>query len=554
MNINSTKNSESDTKESNVKSMRIELSEIKSIIRNDDHQGLQRLLQEDHIDVNAELIIEKGVNHSLLTMACMMGSINCVKVLLDNGANIIKIPACTRVSFERAEFRSPFCYACTSGNTELLHLLFERGVKLNDSVLLLGFYILEQSALEADKRQAIAAVLIQYITNVDYKERGHTFLHRVCSIGGINNVKAILERGVNRDAPTASLHGHSGQDALCTAAAKGHLDIVELLLGWDKNNPIEMRRVNKAMIEAARCDKLKVVQFLTEYGAEYRTETLVAAARYARSLDIAEYLLDYGGANINGTLDGDTPLVALLSNTRTGDEAKLRMARFLLARGADRNATNCYGKDVLALAAYNELPDFLQLILEHSSSQPITFNQLNTALLMSLGRSEGVTKCLLDHGADVNVTDADGHTPLMLLCSKDCLGRHRHMLEEYLPTIQLLLERGADPRAVSPVSGQTALLCAGDYIVAYRLALSTLLLDHGADVNQGNATTGETPLMRAALAMRITVVKLYLEHGADVMQLNNEGLTVLDLMGDKPEYAMYVELCREYGDVKPLLK
>ena len=535
-----------------------EISEVKSIIRNDNDKELHRLLVENYLDVNMTLAIENGPDHNLLTMACTMGSIKCIKLLLDNGADINKFINIFSNNREKDKFLAIFCRACASGSTDLLRFLIDRGVKLDDSILFRCFDSVEQSSLQADKRQAIAALLVQSISNVALKEYGFTLLHRVCSIGGINNVKAVLERGVDRDAISGSFYGHSGRDALCTAAANGHLDIVKLLLEWDKHRPIHMSRVNIAMIEAAKYSKLEVVQCLTEYGADNQTVALIAAVSYTWSLALSEYLLD-SGSDVNGKVDGDTPLLALLSNTRTGDKPKLQIARLLLARGADRDAKACLtrrsGYDSLILAAKYGLPDFLQLILDHIQGQPITINRLNEALLLSLGRSVGVTRCLLDHGAELDTIGSGGCTLLLLLCIKHSFGRmSEKYFDDYLPTVHLLLERGADVSKVSPASGNTALLYACECDVIIGLAVSTMLLDHGADVNQGNATTGETLLMRAALYKHTALVELYLQYGADVMQVNSQGRTVLDLMGTDPEFAMYVELCLMYMDTKPLLK
>ena len=551
MSINSSKSSVYDYN----KSVTIETSEINEIIRNDDHEGLQRLLKENLIDVNMPLASQNGTDHSLLTIACTMESVGCVRLLLDTGLDINILM--TSSYNERNKLASTFTRACASGSTKLFWLLIDRGVKLDDSILFRCFDSVEKSTLQADKRQAIVAVLVKLISNIAFKAHGHTFLHRVCSIGGINNAKALLEGGVDRDAISDSLYGLSGRDALGVAAINGHVDIVELLLEWDKINPVEKDRVNKAMVEAAKHGKIKVVHFLTEHGADCQTEALIAAVSYTWSLALSEYLID-NGADINGMVDGYTPLLALLSNTRTGDEVKLQIARLLLARGADCDAKACLTHhsdyDSLILAAKYGLPDFLQMILEHRQVQPITINRLNDALFHSIGHSVRSTECLLDYGAAVNATGTDGCTPLLLLCNKHSLGyMSEGYSDDYLSTVQLLLERGADTSLVCPVSGNTALLYACKFSVG--LKLSTLLLEHGADVNQGHATTGETPLMRAVQTKDMAMVKLYLRFGADVMQVTSKGLTVLDLMHrNRPEYDQYVELCLEHGDVKPLLK
>ena len=338
---------------------------------------------------------------------------------------------------------------------------------------------------------------------------------------------------------------------------------------------------------------LNVVKVLPGCGAEDYTCALVEAMRYTKSYAVAEYLLDHG-ADVNGIFSGTTPLRALIEDF---SEKDLPLAQMLIGRGTDRDATGVDAtddeageeedngdvpaeagseaeddddidhwqsddgsykesvddSDAVKLAAQSGSPELMQLILDHGQGPPVSIDRLNEALLLSLGHSEGVTKCLLDHGAQVDTIDSDGHTPLLLMCARGDLGDLAH--PDVLPaTILVLLECGADTSKVSLFSGDTALLSACDHSAALCHEISTLLLEHGADVNQGNATTGKTPLMKAALAKRMTAVKLYFEHGADVMQVNGEGRTVLDLMGAGPEYAKVAALCAEHIAAKPLLK
>ncbi len=78
-------------------------------------------------------------------------------------------------------------------------------------------------------------------------------------------------------------------------------------------------------------------------------------------------------------------------------------------------------------------------------------------------------KELLDNGADVDVRDRNGMTPLILAAKK---GRSQ--------IVRLLLEKGADVNAQDEVMGWTALILAS--ALGYKSVVK-LLLENGADVS-----------------------------------------------------------------------
>jgi ankyrin repeat protein len=89
---------------------------------------------------------------------------------------------------------------------------------------------------------------------------------------------------------------------------------------------------------------------------------------------------------------------------------------------------------------------------------------------------------------------------------------------------EALLAHGADVHArASNDLGTTPLLWA---IVGQDVAAVTLLLDHGADVNE-TTTAGSTPLHKAAVVGNVALVRLLLARGANVNARNSGGQTPL---------------------------
>ena len=112
---------------------------------------------------------------------------------------------------------------------------------------------------------------------------------------------------------------------------------------------------------------------------------------------------------------------------------------------------------------------------------------------------EAVLRTLVEQGADVNATAADGSTALLWASHRD--------LQE---SVDLLIRAGADVNRANDL-GATPLWAAGEN---GSVAVVELLLDAGADPNLA-LRHGETPLMVATRSGSARVAELLLEHGAD---------------------------------------
>ncbi len=112
-----------------------------------------------------------------------------------------------------------------------------------------------------------------------------------------------------------------------------------------------------------------------------------------------------------------------------------------------------------------------------------------------------VVEALLDRDADIEAKNDRGSTPLGAALFNDTS-----------ETVELLLTRGADPNAGLYLHSATR---------ANDVALATLLLEHGADIESaanitvdGNPWNDITPLHIATLNPNLDVVELLLDRGA----------------------------------------
>lgn len=168
---------------------------------------------------------------------------------------------------------------------------------------------------------------------------------------------------------------------------------------------------------AARGNMSVVVQLLAQGAAvdarDDRGRTAVMAATHADRPDIVQALLQ-AGADINlRDHRSDNPFLY------AGAQGQLAIVRLAIRAGADPRLTNRFGGTALIPAAERGHVEVVRELLTRSKVDVNHVNNLGwTALLEAIVLSDGgprhqqVVALLLAHGADVNIPDKDGVTPL----------------------------------------------------------------------------------------------------------------------------------------------
>lgn len=141
----------------------------------------------------------------------------------------------------------------------------------------------------------------------------------------------------------------------------------------------------------------------------------------------------------------------LLQATERGDLVAIRS---LVAQGADVNATQNNGWTALMLAVQNTHTSVVSYLLTHGADvhrRSILYNDMDAMLLAAESGNSSLCLMLLAHGASINETDIDGDTPLMHAVSNGNLSP-----KQVYQITKLLIEHGANVH-ISDKLGNTAL-------------------------------------------------------------------------------------------------
>ena len=346
--------------------------------------------------------------------------------------------------------------------------------------------------------------------------------------GNVEAVRVLARHGADVNA-TETLRG---QTALMWAAAEDHPAVAQALidLGADVNassdsdglERLEARRQDEdatfnlrnheggftPLLFAARQGALETARVLVASGANVHeiapagsNALLIAISNY--HYELAAFLVDSGADPGATDPDGYTALHAAVraetprpcstgcvSGFRvTGQMDRVALVRFLIAWGVDLDARLAPGKPREATDTNSITDRLIDYTVSLGGATP--FGLAASALDVE------VMRLLVDHGADPQITTAEGTTALALTAG---LGYD---------------DRGSDPSGLQPPDEQV-------------LQAMTLALDVGNDPNLVNKH-GQTPLHGAVYRGLLPAIQLLVDEGASMEAADAVGRTPLKL-------------------------
>ncbi|MBP5426594.1 MAG: ankyrin repeat domain-containing protein [Clostridiales bacterium] len=293
----------------------------------------------------------------------------------------------------RLNFRGdgPLLYACKNGGRKVAKVLIELGANVNESNSYKGTPLIEACKKGMDE---VTKALVEKGANINAVDKfGNTPLIYACTSGNENIAIALLAKGV-------ILKDKFGSIPLMYACQDGMNEVVKALIDGGVNINVQDNDGNTPLVHACVGGNEEIVKMLIGKGANVNIQNKFGNTPLMRACqdgmnEIVKALIN-GGADINiEDEDGNT---ALMFATAKEKEEIVKTLKGKMLIDACRNGRDIEAKELVEQGAEVN-------IIDQDGNTPLLWAWKN-------GMKE-VAQILIDGGADINVKDRFGNTGLM---------------------------------------------------------------------------------------------------------------------------------------------
>lgn len=409
-----------------------------------------------HIILKKYTFSNKNALSTPLYLAVSNSDIDIVKFLLDNGADINKCKS------------PPLHKAINLGNVEMVKLLVDHGADIEQVYL------------------------------------GNSPLYLALCKRNTNITKYLLERGAD---PNTLFINYC--DAIYN---KIPIDIFKILIKYKVSLNIQNSHFKTPIYYAIKCTNYPLIKLLLENNASltipegYNNHYLITAVKHNCDISILRLLIKYG-VPVNEQDDLERTSLHYCVSAGKHDILKL-----LLDYDADPNITDsCLGTPLHYAVSRNDIIS-TTLLIEKGANVNIHNDTIDTVLNIAVGnRNKVLINLLLMYGAN---TRLKSRNPLI----------HKALETKDINILSEILNHGAEVNIYNR-EGYTPLYIA--IITFMQIKFAKLLLRYGSNPNMKNESNENTPLHGAILSNRLDSVELLMSYNVDVHSINKLGHTPL---------------------------
>ncbi|WP_157150874.1 ankyrin repeat domain-containing protein [Brachyspira sp. SAP_772] len=391
---------------------------------------------------------------------------------------------------------------------------------------------------------------------------------------GYNDLaKELIKEGADVNARVDDMETEGGVDMLYYAVKNNNPEMTKILIdkGLDKNRDYGYEYSYYLIDIAIGNNNLDILKLLVKRGDS--KETLIPDAVKQNNIEMVKYLLSIGqDIDAQRFFDGfwvDSPLKVAAEN------GYIEMARFLIDEGANLNSaddymfyaynnyditkllvdndvfnlnTNTTREEAIKLAknskyyeiekllssedtdninGYDELMNAvskgdmkaLEKLIKDDTDLNKEYDKITPLNLAAARNDKEMLKFLVEKGADINLEDGYGYTPLI-----------RAMKYRNIGLAKDIIDLKPDLNAICSATGDTPLT----YLVRevwFGTDVCYYLIKNGADINKKNKD-GDTPLIVAVenVVGSYGMLGVLINMGADYNIKNKEGQTAMDIV------------------------
>ena len=466
-------------------------------------------------------------------------------------------------------FQQDFFEAIEQNNLELLKASIENGANpdcsaANGQPILAAIFTREDFA---EPREALVNYLIQQGVNTFFTDyHGETLLHRAVNLNMFTTAELLIRHGVD--------HRKKNQNGETALFKTNKFNMLKMLADNDVDSFDAVNIHGDTLLHRA-CGiqpNIELITCLINYidvnvrnnSGDSPLLNILQYDLFPQEIEKAIKLLIENGAELNAKdTKNRTPIIVATRNQKL----PVNILEILISNGADITHVDDLGNQAIHYAAVNNV-DHLELLLNHQVDVNIVSQKsLETPLCLAVKYNrEAAVKILLQHDADVNLTDASGKSPLSYANEKDL-----KVLQEILTQHQGIAVSHVDNTSTDIALSATEIeraIHAGDFdtfITLYPNAsmtsdfdiikLAAFVIEHGdidmfvyvveQGLNIHTEVDGYTWLHNAVFYNQLDIAEYLLALGLDANAVSDDNRTVFMLASNSS--AEMVELLKNAG-------